>query len=75
MFVHRQPALRDLDHLIEQRRWILSLQQSAAGAVGNRVVLHHFVKVLHLQQRRSSAGMAFLSGPAFGHCLCDALAD
>lgn len=63
MLDHHRRDRRDLDHLMAQRRWILSLQQRAAAAAGIRMVLHHFVNALHRQQHRASAGMARLAAP------------
>jgi hypothetical protein len=47
MFDHQWRYWRVLDHLMAQRRWILSLQQGAAAAAGVRVVIQHFVNALH----------------------------
>ncbi len=51
----------DLDQLMAQRIWILTLQQSAAAAAGIRVVVHHLIHPLDRQQLRARAGMAWLA--------------
>ena len=63
MLDHHRRDRRDLDHLVAQRRWILSLQQRSAAARGIRMVLHHFVNALHRQQLRANASMARLAAP------------
>jgi len=42
----------DLDQLMAQRIWILTLQQSAAAAAGIRVVFDHLIHSLDRQQLR-----------------------
>jgi hypothetical protein len=61
MLDHHRRDWRDLDHLVAQRRWILSLQQGAAVATGIGVVLNHHIHPLDWQQLRATAGMARLA--------------
>ena len=63
MLDHHRRDRRDLDHLMAQRRWILSLQQGAAAAAGVRVVLHHILNSLNRQQLWAGSWMARLATP------------
>jgi hypothetical protein len=58
---HQRCVRRDLDQLMPQRLWILTLQQGAAAAAGIGVVIHHRIHALDWQQLRTSAGMTLLA--------------
>ena len=58
---HHWRDRRDLDHLMAQRIWILSLKQRAAVPAGIGVVFHHLIHPLDRQQLRPRSGMARLS--------------
>jgi hypothetical protein len=57
---HQRRDRWNLDHLMAQGIWILSLQQRATAAAGVRVVLDYLIHPLDRQQPRPSAGMALL---------------
>jgi hypothetical protein len=63
VFDHQRRYRWDLDHLMAQRRWILSLQQGAAAAAGVRVVIHHLVNPFNRQQLRAGSWIAPLAAP------------
>jgi hypothetical protein len=49
VFYHHRRDWRNLDHLMAQWVWILSIQQRAAAAAGIGVVLHHLIHPLDRQ--------------------------
>ena len=63
MFDHHRGDRRDLDHLMTQRIWILTLQQGAAAAAGVKMVFQHLVNALDGQLLRPCSGMARLPTP------------
>ena len=61
MFSDAHRDRRDVNHLMDQWLWILSLQQGAAAAAGLRMVLHNLIHPLDRQQLRPRPGMARLA--------------
>jgi hypothetical protein len=61
VFDHHRSDWRNLDHLVAQWGWILSIQQRAAAATGLGVVLHHLIHSLDRQRLRPGSGMARLA--------------
>ena len=58
---HQRRDRRNLNHVMPQGLWILTLQQRAAAAAGIRVTLHHLTPPLDRQQLRPGSGMTRLA--------------
>ena len=61
MLDHQRRDRQDLNHLMAQRIWILSLKQRSATAAGIRVVFHHLINPRDRQQLWPRPGMARLT--------------
>jgi hypothetical protein len=58
---HQRRDRRNLNHLMPQGGWILSIQQRVAAAASLGVVLHHLIHPLDRQQLRPRSGKARLA--------------